>query len=170
MFVCERGGILARSSLSVTWRRKIIFHYQKTMNSQKVTHTIVFIFGFMNITGYVMFRGPFAQPSLWNQCQLYEGCSNNLWPEHEGEEIQGSFNVSCMGILQVNIRTSTKKMFSDSFAILARHPWRLAYLQTLKNWNYKISQPCSHESKWGTQVSSIKKWSRQAYVSHCDLY
>ena len=24
---------------------------------------------------------------------LYEGCSKNLWPDHEGEDIQGSFNV-----------------------------------------------------------------------------
>ena len=98
---------------------------------------------------------------------LYEGCSKSLWPKHEGEEIQWSFNhhhhhglhsnrikllhdavvgcrlrhfveggfetvegwsccsregQQCMGILQVNIRTSTKKKVSDPFAIFACHP------------------------------------------------
>ena len=55
--------------------------------------------------------------AIWDQKCMYEGCSKSLWYEHEGVEIQGSFNV-WEYYKSISEHLSRKKL-SDLFAIQA---------------------------------------------------
>ena len=62
--------------------------------------------------------------------------------------------IQCMGILQVNIRKN-----SFQIHLLFLHAiLEAAYLQTLKTWNYRMSQTMLSRVKVGTCASSIIKY------------